>query len=255
MNVKVFIATHKEFNYDYPNCYYPILVGSYNKEIKKYIRDDEGSQNISNKNKNYCELTGLYWIWKNDQSDIIGLCHYRRFFVGHSKNKLLTEKEIKTNLIDKQYDIILPKKWYYKSNVYSNYKEHHYPKDLDNCRKIILELYPDYVESFDYVMNRKYAYLYNMFIAKKKLMDKYFEWLFSIFERLEKCTNLEEYDDYQKRIYGFLSERLFNVWIEKNHLNIKEIAVKQVGRSWYDSFIVRTKCILKKILYSKSRKK
>ena len=43
------------------------------------LHDDEGD-NISNKNKTYCELTAQYWAWKNMEADYYGFFHYRRYF-------------------------------------------------------------------------------------------------------------------------------------------------------------------------------
>ena len=64
-------------------------------------------------------------------------------------------------------------------------------------------------------------------ITKKHLFDEYMQWLFNILFTLEKRIDISNYDSYQKRVYGFLSERLFNVWIEKNkdRLKIKETTV------------------------------
>ena len=60
----------------------------------------------------------------------------------------------------------------------------------------------------------------NMFVASKALIDKYCEWLFMILGKVEDKVDLKVRSDYQKRVFGFLSERLFNVWIEKNNLKI-----------------------------------
>ena len=79
MNIKIYIAAHKKANLPQKEGYVPIQVGSQLHDDLGYLKDNQGD-NISIKNPNYCELTGLYYIWKNTNSDIIGLTHYRRYF-------------------------------------------------------------------------------------------------------------------------------------------------------------------------------
>ena len=75
-------------------------------------------------------------------------------------------------------------------------------------------------------MNQKKIYLFNMFVMKKELFDSYASWLFDILFELEKRIDISSYDNYQKRVYGFLSERLFNVWLRKNgNLRVKQVPV------------------------------
>ena len=217
--LEIFVATHKQFSQKLPECYKPLLVGSHNKEnITEYIRDDTGD-NISAKNPSYCELTGVYWIWKNVNSEYVGLCHYRRYFCK-GYGKILEKKDIMKYL--NSNDIIVPKAFYTKESVYEYFKEKHNIKDLDNCKKIIKKIYPEYSDSFDEVMNSNEVFICNMLITKKENFDSYCKWLFTIMNELEKITDLSKYDDYQKRLYGFLSERLFSVWIKKNNLKVKE---------------------------------
>lgn len=245
MNLNIYVATHKRFEEDLPSYYTPILVGSYDKDIQEYIRDDYGENEISEKNKNYCELTGLYWIWKNINTDYIGLCHYRRYFKG-KKSKYIQKDEVERIL--SKYDIIVPKRWQYLKTVYDDYKKKHYEKDILMCKKVIEKKYPEYIESFDKVLNRDYIFLYNMFIGKKEIMDKYFQWLFDILSEVEEQIDISEYDDYQKRIYGFLAERLFNVWLEYNQYKLKEVKVIKLGQPYYLNFAIKFKGLIKKMI-------
>ena len=215
-DIKIYVVMHKKFNLKglkLPAIYENILVGNNDKCV---VTDSTGD-NISYKNKNYCELTALYWIWKNSKSRIVGLCHYRRFFLAPFYYRPFNENEILKVL--NNYDIIVPNKYpVITDNIYNDYKEKHISSDLDICREIIKKKYPDYLSSFDEFMMCDYYSPYNMFICKKELIDNYCVWLFDILFELEKRIDLSERDNYQKRVFGFLAERLFNVWIRKNNL-------------------------------------
>ena len=230
MDIKILVATHKKYDMPSESIYLPIHVGREGKQELGYQGDNQGD-NISLKNSNYCELTGLYWAWKNLNCEIIGLSHYRRYFTNKNKLQIFMNKENKMDLILNEdeikailnkVDIIVPKKRnYYIETIYSHYKNAHHIKDLDETRNIIEELCPDYVDSFDKVMEGKTLHLYNMFVMKKELFDEYCEWMFSILFELEKRVDISEYDAYQSRIFGFISERLFNVWLRSRKINIK----------------------------------
>ena len=79
MSIKIIVATHKKAKMPTQNSYLPIQVGASINPDLGYTKDNTG-ENISNKNPYYSELTGLYWAWKNLDSDYIGLVHYRRYF-------------------------------------------------------------------------------------------------------------------------------------------------------------------------------
>lgn len=248
MNIKILVATHKKYWMPNDDVYLPIHVGREGKADLGYIGDNTGD-NISAKNANYCELTGLYWAWKNLDCDYIGLCHYRRYF---SSDSLIHEVEVYKNFNDinnyilkkenyeellKDIDVILPKKFYFnKMTIYEHYKLAHNINDLDECYKIVCEFYPDYRYAFKKVMGYNSFYGNNMFVMKKECFNNYMQWLFKILFELEKRVDISEYDNYQARIYGFLSERLFNVWLEKNKLNIKEVKmlfIREVSKGKY----------------------
>lgn len=125
-----------------------------------------------------------------------------------------------------QYDVILPvKRNYYIETVRSQYEHAHYKKDLDEVEAIIVEKYPQYSAAFTTVMNRRKLHILNMFAMKKTLFDQYCSWLFDILFTLESRIDISSYSPYEARIYGFLSERLFNVWLEKQRLKEVEVPV------------------------------
>ena len=164
--------------------------------------------------------------------EYIGLCHYRRYFgrdlhtddIEKKKRAILHQKDYERLL--QQYEVILPKKrHYYIETVRSQYEHAHYKKDLDLAERLVGELYPDYSAVFTKVMNRRSLHILNMFVMKKSLFDAYCEWLFSILFALEKQVDMTDYSPYEQRLYGFLSERLFNVWLEKQQLRTCEVPV------------------------------
>ncbi len=237
-NMAIYVCTHKKFDFNLLNYYYPIQVGAFNKNDLGYLKDNT-KDNISNKNSNYCELTGLYWLWKNDNHSVVGLTHYRRYFfrnlIDFKKKNVLNKNVIENKL--KKYDIILPKKKFYRDSMYEIYQRDHYIEDYENTRKVIEKFYPEYLSDFDTFSKSHECYLFNMFICKKEIINEYCDWLFKILFELEKITCVDLYDSYNKRIYGFISERLFNVWIMHNNLKIYECNVYNTESS---SFFVQT---------------
>lgn len=234
-DLNIFIACHKKCELPNQEAYIPLHVGAEGKDDLGFIKDSSG-ENISLKNPNFCELTGLYWMWKNTKSKYIGLVHYRRYFFKkstyHTIDKILTKNEALDIL--NEYDVIVPKKIKLVGmNTRNQFAKFHHIKDYDVCRDIIEEKYPKYLDSFDKVSNRNYFYAFNMCIMNKKQFDKYCEWLFDILFEVEKRVDISNYTPYEKRLFGFLSERLFNVWLEENKLKLKELAVYNVNDNYY----------------------
>ncbi|MEE1251336.1 MAG: DUF4422 domain-containing protein [Lachnospiraceae bacterium] len=207
---EVYIATHKQ-KLAGDSWHIPIQVGAaVNHTDVQNIKDNSGD-NISEKNASYCELTALYWIWKNSKADIVGLEHYRRRFS-------ITEEKICQIL--EGYDMILPKSYLYRISLEEEYKKFHIPEDWDKMRKIILEEYPEYQDAFGEVFGENELIPYNMFIAKKQVCDTYCKWLFPILEKIEQENTNQERDDYQSRYIGFLAERLFTLYVKKNKFHV-----------------------------------
>lgn len=229
-NIKILVATHKKYQMPIGSCYLPIHVGKEGKSDIGYMVDNTG-ENISKKNAYFCELTGLYWGWKNLKCDYIGLVHYRRHFSNknfiyrlcHNNFDCILNNSDTEKLV-KQYDVILPKKRNYCiETLYSHYEHTHYAEHLIETRKIIYEYYTAYINDFDTIMERTSAHMFNMFIMKKELADDYCEWLFSILNKLEEKIDISQYSSFDARLFGRISELLLNVWLEHKQLEYREI--------------------------------
>lgn len=252
----IYIAFHKRYPLltDDP-AYQPLHVGKALSDHDLGFIGDNTGDHISEKNPNYSELTGLYWIWKNTGSEWVGLSHYRRFFfaqepgwkmqlkkvgehlIGQGKKRFgiyYTSNKANTRLIIgggevqqilKEYDAIVPLARKVRYNVWEQYKRRHRIKDMETTRQIIAERCPKYLSSFATVMEKKEIFSCNMFVMKRKNFEAYMEWLFDILFELEKRSDISQYNNYQERLFGFVSERLLNVWITQQHLKYMALPV------------------------------
>lgn len=234
MDIKLIIAAHKQCEVPDDAIYLPVQVGkALHPELvlEGYQPDNEG-ENISEKNPYYCELTAIYWAWKNLNIDYVGLVHYRRYLgIRKEKNALgsvLNSREAFS--LCKESEIILPKKRrYYIETIWSHYKHTHDISHLEITRNIIESYSPKFLTAFDNVMNRTWAHMFNMFIMKKNLMDEYCSWMFPILIELEKRVNVKSLSPFDARLFGRISEFLLDIWIETNGYSYKEIKMIQIG--------------------------
>ncbi len=168
---------------------------------------DNTGENISRRNHQFCELTALYWIWKNADQDVVGLEHYRRHF--------LLQEEWHCSMRDNHIDVILPTPLYVAPNLAQNYKERHVALDWDFMMDYLKKMYPeDYKESLAFFRTNLYSPC-NMFIMKKEILDRMCNWLFPILFACAEYSGQRE-DVYQNRYPGFLAERLITFYFEKN---------------------------------------
>ena len=218
---------------------YNVIAGSdfQNKPVpSKVLRDNEG-ENISSKNKSYCELTTQYWAWKNMDADYYGFCHYRRFFSfnreeipetvwGTIEYDYLDDKAIKElhfnerdmeNYIN-NYDFLIAKGISINSlgasSVYEHYKnasELHI-EDVDILLEIIKEKYPYLSESAEEYFQGKVFSPCNMFIMKKEVFHTYSAILFDLLDEFEKRADMSEYSREGYRTTGHLGERITGIY-------------------------------------------
>jgi hypothetical protein len=229
----IYIAVHKNIKLPRKQFYKPIIVGGNKLNINSfdYLLDNEG-ENISKKNSSFSELTAMYFLYKNNYDETIGLCHYRRYFVRSriiylifGLNYSLLDKR-SAECILKKFDIIVPKLTNIYESLWDQFSNSHFESILIITKAVIEKIYPDYLNTFNEVMKtHSYGYFYNMFVANKSRFDDYSKWLFDVLFEVEKHIDTTEYNTYQMRVFGFLSERLFNVYLHKNKLKTKEVHV------------------------------
>lgn len=242
MNVKLYVVCHEESYVPEHPFLYPIQVGTElaGKPLSGMLHDNEGD-NISAKNKSYCELTAHYWVWKNEEADYYGLFHYRRYMafnpglkrddgwgnVAYDKINPEVMEELGFDLgnIEKmvsQYDIIAVCARKYPRvkedgevlDVYHEYGRvpFQHREDLDVTLKVLLEKYPEYQSVVTEYMHGTEAHECNMFIMTKKEYHKYCEWLFDILFEVEKRIDMIYYSVEEYRVIGYLAERLFGIY-------------------------------------------
>ena len=238
----IYVVGHKEFQLPMKDTLYiPLMVGNQYAQVPvEYLRDCEGDS-ITDKNPRYNELTGLYWIWKNSSAEIVGMCHYRRYFTtGYGKlgnvltgksNCFITEKQIVRML--QGHDVILHNKTFMpegnRNQLCIKEADDEQAKKsklrrgiLQLTDKVFARMYPQDVIAYERVMNRKYAHLLNVVICRKELLDRYCEWLFPLLFAVEKEIDKEFPGEQHDRCMGLLAERMLDVWVEKKHLRVKE---------------------------------
>lgn len=234
--VKVLVVYHKESELVKSDILTPIHVGRdinpNNNWLNTNMIGDNTGENISFKNSTYCELTALYWAWKNLDADYIGLCHYRRFL--SFKGKLTNTYELTNQVLEKiglndktisrmcnKYDIILPPVYNthpagLPEQIMTNYDfycNEHIKKDMDAMISVINTYYPEYSQDAEKYLKAKKSFFYNMFIMKRELYNDYMEFLFGVLGKLEGIIDISD-DKYQARVFGFLAERLQNIFVE-----------------------------------------
>ncbi|MGC9151786.1 MAG: DUF4422 domain-containing protein [Microbacter sp.] len=233
LNAKIIVCCHKPDIWKESDIYLPVQGGKAISQIDLEIQGDNSGDNISIKNKTYCELTSLYWAWKNLKGvDYLGLCHYRRYFNFHTKGSAFSDfTSIKTenfNQLDlstpnfdklfQRYDIVLAKPRSYSHSIFIDYCVAHFSEDIIKLEHIIERKYPEYKDSMVKLFHEsnKISH-YNMFIMKWNILDQYCKWLFDVLAEAEKEINISNYSEPQKRIWGYMGERLLLLLFVYHH--------------------------------------
>ncbi|MCT4389349.1 exopolysaccharide biosynthesis protein [Leuconostoc pseudomesenteroides] len=251
----IYIATHKKYVMPPFDGYQPILVGAArHSELPSGYMSDATGKNISLKNSNFSEVTAIYWIRYNTDDEVVGLMHYRRYLglkKSHRLEDILQNQQI--NHLLSKYDIILPKK---RNYIIENQKDHylhaHSTEPYVIMKQVITTKYVEYLPAFEQMESSTSAHLFNMFIMPRNLFDDYADFLFGVLEEVEKNIDIEKLEGQEVRVYGFLSERLMDTWVNTKRLSVAECPVIGLERTnWLD----KGYNFLKRKFFPKSKKK
>lgn len=227
----VLVASHKPYWMPHDSLYVPICVGANkNGPIEGFASDAEGD-NIARKNPYYCELTALWWGWRNLDVDALGLVHYRRYFAGSGERGVLTS--VQANDMLQKTPVIVPKRRrYYIESIASHYAHTHDGAHLDALRESVGCVSPDRLGTFDACMRSTSAHMFNMLIMRREVVEPYCGWLFDVLEDVEKRIDLSGTSAFQKRCIGRLGELLLDVWLYSEDVPYTEVALRELeGRS------------------------
>lgn len=206
-----------------PPYLFPIQVGAAENLLRVDDLMDNTGDNISEKNGNYCELTALYWIWKNKLSSdgtadnetvqYFSLCQYRRRFELGDDDLL--------RLVDNCVDAVLPYPLPYEPDINAHHERYVKEMDWKVALQALGELQPEYAAALPEILGQQYLYNYNLILAKKNVLREYCEWLFPILFRIEELSVLKG-SPRNDRYIGYLGETFETLYFMKNadRLNI-----------------------------------
>ena len=229
MDIKIIVAAHKAYRFPTDAMYLPVHAGkALHPELDLGFLGDDTGENISEKNPNFCELTCLYWAYQNLQAEYVGLAHYRRHFarpaLSDKWQRILTKKQLEQLL--KKAPVVLPKKRnYFIETNYQQYIHAHHKADLEQTENILREYYPEYLPAYEKCMASTKGHRFNMFVMRQDLFRDYCQWLFDILFQLEDRLDISHYSAYDARVFGFVAERLLDVWILTNQISYVEAPV------------------------------
>ena len=242
--IKLFVCCHQPTQVSAHPLLVPIQVGAALADTRfpGFLHDDTGD-NISEKNRAYCELTAQYWAWKNADADYYGFFHYRRYLYPdvNTRRPYRIEREPTLPLLDKlgyrgfseliqRYDLIVPK----GENMYLPVREHyanapfHHRKDLELVEEIVRRRHPDMIPALEQHLSGTICCFGNIFIMKRHIFHDYCAWLFPLLEEFDRQADLSGYSHQERRVDGYLAERLLGVYLTHRRGELRTLELPRV---------------------------
>lgn len=226
--IKLFVCCHQPSRVPEHPLLVPVQVGAaLAQERFPGFRQDDAGENISDKNRSYCELTAQYWAWKNVDADYYGFFHYRRYLypdaaerrpyrlAGTPSEALLDELGYDGfSAWIEDCDLVVPKPEEMHISVRGHYAAapFHHKRDLELAEEIVRRRYPDFVPAMNTYFAGTAHYFGNICIMKRQVFRDYCAWLFPVLEEFDRLADVSGYGPQERRVNGYLAERLLGVY-------------------------------------------
>lgn len=136
----------------------------------------------------------------------------------------LDERSIRA--VVEKYDVVTVLPEHMDTTVYGQFCQFHDRAELERMLAIVKKRRPDYAWACDAYMKAKYHYFCNMYIMKQEYFMAYMEWLFPLLEEYEAGKDVSKCSAKQKRMTGYLAERLFGIyytWLKQGQARCCEL--------------------------------
>jgi hypothetical protein len=231
-NIVIAVATHKPYRMPADSVYLPLHVGAaLHPDVCQDIQPDSVGNNISMMNAQYSELTGLWWIWKNLDAEYKGLVHYRRHFASDDISRRLAHDRFERIAVEEDFrnalkkaPVILPQPRNYLIETVESHYRHTMPAEqLETVSEVINQEYPAYASALEEVLSGTHAHIFNMSVMRADIMDEWCSWIFPLLGLVTDRLNPSQYDAFNARYPGRVSEWLLDVWLKTNDVDYVEM--------------------------------
>ncbi len=230
----------------------PVQVGcALKKDLYDDMYHDNDGENISAHNPKYCELSAVYWGWKNQDKlgnpDYVGLMHDRRHFLFNA-NLPIPNKQVTwmphspvymfppvcpaylTYLTDDvirsyfpKYDIMILKPYdvKYRLGEKGNMRERFLRSEAMSADifevwvKTVKELFPDYTDELTTFVNGHIEHLCSMSVMRKDLYEQYCHFTFTALKAVDEQIDSSQFSAPKKRFLGYLGEFMLSLFVMK----------------------------------------